>query len=229
METDALEKKQEFEGVGKNPDSGEIEDLNRIVASQGQSGDSDFYFGVSKQEDGLPDSSPATDQMPPIHRASKIPEKMEQLKKMGYEEKVLPFKQLYERIKEEVRVIRSKFREIKKNEKITIEDPIMVDLLDLYADSKEMMDRFNNEINQIDLKSIADRKTVFAVYKYRACKVLAELKKETTRMEEIIRDAGFIPTKIHDIVESKSEDLVNTILKDASEGKRKKPKKFSIF
>ena len=69
----------------------------------------------------------------------------------------------------------------------------------------------------MDLTALASKRTFAAIYKFRACKGLSEIKRQIRKIENLCKKAGFIPTKVHDILESRAEDLVNGFLEKSKE------------
>ena len=131
-----------------------------------------------------------------------------------------PLVNLHNRIVNDLRDVKEKMKEITKTSKeFTLDSPEIVDLLDLYVDAKKKFENFIDEINKMNLERITSRKSVAAVYKFRACKKLADLKKQIKKIDEICKKAGFIPMKVHEILHSKAEDLVNSLLKEKKKRK----------
>jgi len=146
------------------------------------------------------------------------PPVLEELKPVPVEPVLKPLdenslEQLNERIDTELVAIRKKLKGIEKVPKLTLESPEMVDLLDLHISAKNKFKEFVDEINKFDLKN-SEKKTFAAIYKFRACKALSEIKKQIRKIESISMKAGFIPTKVHTIIQSDAEKLVNNFLKE---------------
>ena len=146
------------------------------------------------------------------------PPVLEELKPVPIEPVLKPLdenslEQLNERIDTELVAIRKKLKGIEKVPKLTLESPEMVDLLDLHISAKNKFKEFVDEINKFDLKN-SEKKTFAAIYKFRACKALSEIKKQIRKIESISMKAGFIPTKVHTIIQSDAEKLVNNFLKE---------------
>ncbi len=121
-------------------------------------------------------------------------------------------KELNEMIDAELVAIEKNLKDIEKVPKLTLESPEMVDLLDLHISAKNKFQEFVDQINKFDLKN-SEKKTFAAIYKFRACKSLSEIKKQIRKIESISMKAGFIPTKVHTIIQSDAEKLVNNFLK----------------
>jgi len=146
------------------------------------------------------------------------PPVLEELKPVPVEPVLKPLdenslEQLNERIDTELVAIRKKLKGIEKVPKLTLESPEMVDLLDLHISAKNKFKEFVDEINKFDLKN-SEKKTFAAIYKFRACKALSEIKRQIRKIESISMKAGFIPTKVHTIIQSDAEKLVNNFLKE---------------
>ena len=170
-----------------------------------------------KEEFELPKEETEKLEIPEAPRVSIEEEKKEEI---TFEE--LPLKELCDKINEELKSIKKRFKAIGKTDGLTLESPEMIDLLDLYVDAKNKLEEFINEVNKLELAKLPAKKTIAAVYKFRACKSLADIKKQVQKIEAVCRKAGFIPTKIHEILESRAEDLVNSFLREKKgRGKKK--------
>ncbi len=133
-------------------------------------------------------------------------------------------KELNQKIDMELENIRQRFNDIGKTAGLTLESPEMIDLLDLYTAAKDKLQEFINEINSLNLSSMGEKKTFAAIYKFRACRTLSEIKKEILKIESISRKAGFIPSKVHEILNSKAEDLIYSFIKGKKEENHNKQK-----
>jgi len=129
----------------------------------------------------------------------------------------LPLKELNEKIDEELRQIRKRMKDLGSLNKLTLDSPEMINLMDLYTEYKDKLSQFIEEINRMELTALASKKTFAAIYKFRACKSLSEMKKQIKKIEALCKRAGFIPTKVHDILESRAEDLVEEFLQKSKE------------
>lgn len=134
-----------------------------------------------------------------------------EVKKISLKE--LPLKNLSKKIDEELEEIKKEFKDIGKTKGLTLESPELIDLLNLYVNAKKKMNTFIDEINEMNLSRLTSKRTVAAVYKFRACKAISDIKKEVKKIDKICKKAGFIPLKVHDILESSAEDIVNSFLK----------------
>jgi hypothetical protein len=123
-------------------------------------------------------------------------------------------KDLNSRIDEELKEIKKKLKPIEKVSKLSLESPEMIDLLDLHVSTKKKFQNFVDEINNLNLENLSEKKTFAAIYKFRACKNLSEIKKELKKIESLSMKAGFIPTKVHSILKKDAGKLVNTFLKE---------------
>lgn len=157
--------------------------------------------------------------------AEQITEKMEEPKmlpepteeKPTIELEELPLKELNEKIDEELKQIKKRMKDLGGLNKLTLESPEMITLMELYTEYKDKLSHFVEEINQMELTALASKKTFAAIYKFRACKGLSEIKKEIKKIEASCKKAGFIPTKVHDILESRAEDLVDGFLQKSKD------------
>jgi len=144
-----------------------------------------------------------------------LPEPTEEKREIELEE--LPLKELNEKIDEEIKEIRKRMKDLGSLNKLTLESPEMISLMDLYTEAKDKLNQFIEEINRMDLTTLSSKRTFAAIYKFRACKELSEIKKEIRKIEALCKRAGFIPTKVHEILESRAEDLVDGFLQKSKE------------
>jgi hypothetical protein len=149
-----------------------------------------------------------------IEEPRMLPEPTEEKPEIELEE--LPLKELNEKIDEELKVIRKRMKELGSLTKLTLESPEMINLMELYTEARDKLSQFVEEINRLDLTALASNRTFAAIYKFRACKELSEIKREIRKIEFICKKAGFIPTKVHDILESRAENLIDSFLQKSS-------------
>jgi hypothetical protein len=187
---------------------------------------------IAESETGEePEEIEEENDMPSMSLMSKIENKIEELAPLSKPETTIddfPLKELIGKIDLELRNIKENMRGLGKLEEITLDSPEMVSLLDLYIYSKNKLQEFTNEINKMDLTTLGTQRTIAAIYKFRACKVLSEIKKQTQKIDDVCRDAGFIPTRIHEILSMKAEDLVNSFLREKPQEKRIEERKTEI-
>ncbi len=153
-----------------------------------------------------------------ITEGLEIPENLpepEQKRKIELEE--LPLKELNEKIDDELKEIKKRMKDLGNLNKLSLESPEMISLMELYTEYKDKLNQFIEEINRMELTALASKRTFAAIYKFRACKGLSEIKKEIKKIESSCKKAGFIPTKVHDILESRAEDLVDGFLQKSKE------------
>ena len=143
-----------------------------------------------------------------------LPEPTEVKKEVELEE--LPLKELNEKIDKELKDIRKRMKDLGSLTKLSLESQEMLTLMELYTEYKDKLNQFVEEINGMSLTALSSKKTFAAIYKFRACKGLSEIKKEIKKIESICKKAGFIPTKVHEILESRAEDLVDEFLQQKS-------------
>lgn len=144
-----------------------------------------------------------------------LPEPTEEKREIQLEE--LPLKELNEKIDEELKQIKERMKDLGNLNKLTLESPEMISLMDLYTEYKDKLNQFIEEINRMEFTALASKRTFAAIYKFRACKGLSEMKKEIKKIEASCKRAGFIPTKVHDILESRAEDLVDGFLQKSKD------------
>lgn len=128
----------------------------------------------------------------------------------------LPLKDLNEKIDEELKEIRKRMKDLGSLTKLSLDSPEMVSLMELYTEYRDKLSRFVEEMDNMDLGGLASNRTFAAIYKFRACKELSEIKREIKKIEAICKKAGFIPTKVHEILESRAEDLIEGFLQQKS-------------
>jgi len=143
-----------------------------------------------------------------------LPEPTEEKQEIELEE--LPLKELNEKIDKELRELKRRMKDLGSLTKLTLESPEMINLMDLYTEARDKLSQFIEEINRMDLTTLSSKRTFAAIYKFRACKGLSEIKKEIRKIESICKNAGFIPTKVHEILETRAEDLVDGFLQQKS-------------
>jgi len=143
-----------------------------------------------------------------------IPKPVEEKREIQLEE--LPLKELNDRIDEELDEIQEKIKDLGSLSKLTLDSPEIISLMELYTEYKDKLNNFIEELNSMEFNALASKKTFAAIYKFRACKGLSEIKKEIKKIESLCKKAGFVPTKVHDILKSRAEDLVDGFLKQKS-------------
>jgi hypothetical protein len=184
----------------------EVEDLNKL--------------GLGKEiTPGIPVPEIDVFRPPEVKKVETPPKPMEvkEEKKLTFDE--LPLKELCKKIDDELKKIKKELRRIEKIEDLTLESPEMVNLLELYTTAKDKFQEFVDEINKLELSRLSD-KTTAAIYKFKACKALADIKKQTQRIESICEKTGLVPSKIQDIIRTRAEDLINSFLIDMQEEKK---------
>ena len=130
---------------------------------------------------------------------------------------------LSKRIEEENKRIFKKFNTItKKTKEITLESPEIIELIKLYSNVKDRFEGFTEEMRNLESKGWDFDKNIAAFYKFRVGKGLAEMKKQTMKVENVCRDAGFTPSNIRTILESPIERLIDSLTKKKIKLKKKK-------
>jgi hypothetical protein len=208
------------------------QDLEPFKFPEEPTGESSLKTAESEQPEE-PEEIEEENDMPSMSLSSKIENKIEELapELQARPETTIddfPLKELIGKIDTELRNIKDNLRDLGKLEEITLDSPEMVSLLDLYIYSKSKLQEFTDEINKMDLTTLGAQRTIAAIYKFRACKVLSEIKKQIQRIDDVCRDAGFIPTRIHEILSMKAEDLVNSFLREKPQEKRIEERKAEI-
>ena len=207
----------------------ELEDLERLTAEEAEIPEAPEPVEESLKlpedipDEGIPETEEITE---PVSEEMK-----EELSMPAVGERVetniedFPLKDLVNRANSELKNIKGRLREIGNLNNLTLESPEMVDLLDLYAASKGKLRAFIDEVNRMDLSTLSSQKSIAAIYKFRACKTLADIKKQTKKIDDMCKKAGFLPNKVHDILTSNAEDLVNSFMKSKKVEKVEKEKK----
>jgi len=139
-----------------------------------------------------------------------LPELVEEKREVQLEE--FPLKELNEKIDGELKGIKKRMRDLGNLTKLNLDSPEMIPLMELYTEYKDKLSRFIEELNSMNLIDLSSKRTFAAVYKFRACKGMSEIKREIRKIEVTCKKAGFIPTKVHEILESSAEDLVEQFL-----------------
>jgi len=130
---------------------------------------------------------------------------------------------LSKRIEEENKKILRKFNTItKKAKQITLESPETIELIKLYANAKDRFEGFVEEMRRLEGRGWDFDKNIAAFYKFRVGRALAQMKKQTIKVENVCRDAGFTPSNIRTILESPIERLIDSLARKKIKLKKKK-------
>ncbi|MBU5688216.1 MAG: hypothetical protein QW474_02495 [Candidatus Aenigmatarchaeota archaeon] len=111
--------------------------------------------------------------------------------------------------------------------KVSINSSEIFDLLDLYSKAKTKLKEYVQEIDRFDSVGWGVDEETAAFYKFKACKGLARIRKEMLEIEELVKQSGFTPAKIEEILHTPAEKLVDQLakIKPVTEQKVKKVKK----
>jgi hypothetical protein len=111
--------------------------------------------------------------------------------------------------------------------KVSLNSSEIFDLLDLYAKAKTKLKEFIQEIDRFDSIGWGVDEETAAFYKFKACKGLARIRKEMFDIEELVKQSGFTPAKVEEILRTPAEKLVDQLarVKPRVEEKPKKVKK----
>ena len=141
--------------------------------------------------------------------------------KTGVEKEII--EELSKKIEEENKKISRRFDNIvKKAKEITLESPEIVELIKLYSNSRDKFEEFVEEMQELEYKGWNFDNDIAAFYKFRIGRALAEMKKQTMKVESVCRNAGFTPSNIKVILESPIERLVDSLVKKKIKTKKKK-------
>jgi len=140
-----------------------------------------------------------------------LPETKARRTEIEFEE--IPLKELCTKIKNDLKNIKKHIRSLGKLDEIKIDSQDMMDLLDIYMYARSRLQEFTLQINEMNLDELHTKKTLAAIYKFRACKLLSKIKEQVLKIEDVCKEAGFIPSKIHEILELKAETLINSFIK----------------
>jgi len=140
-----------------------------------------------------------------------LPETKVRRTEIEFEE--IPLKELCTKIKNDLKNIKKHIKSLGKLDEIRIDTQDMMDLLDIYMYARSRLQEFTLQINEMDLDELHTKKTLAAIYKFRACKLLSKIKEQVLKIEDVCKEAGFIPSKIHEILELKAETLINSFIK----------------
>lgn len=119
--------------------------------------------------------------------------------------------------------IERKIKDIKNIvDKLNINSPEIFDLLKLHTRTKNKLNDFIEEVDRFDTAGWGINEDRAAFYKFRACKSLAKIRKEMNDIEKIIKQSGFTPSKIDEILKTPAKQLVEQLAKITPETKKKK-------
>lgn len=108
--------------------------------------------------------------------------------------------------------IERKFKEIKTVvSRLNINSPEIFDLLDLYSRAKSRLKNFTEEIDRFDSVGWGIEEETAAFYKFKACKNLSKIRKEMVEIEKLIKESGFTPMKVEEILKTPAEKLVDQL------------------
>lgn len=99
----------------------------------------------------------------------------------------------------------------KKIKELNLDNPEVLDLLNLYENTKERIDDFVREIDRFDTIGWGTDENTAALYKFRACKGLAEMKRSMDSIEKLSEEAGFTPEKAKEILKKPASRLVDEL------------------
>ena len=152
---------------------------------------------------------------PPIETPEEVetPHLPEKVRRTEIEFEEIPLKGLCTKIKNDLKNIKKHIRSLGKLDEIKIDSSDMMDLLDIYMYARSRLQEFTLQINEMNLDELHAKKTLAAIYKFRACKLLSKIKEQVLKIEDVCKEAGFIPSKIHEILELKAETLINSFIK----------------
>lgn len=108
--------------------------------------------------------------------------------------------------------IERKFKEIKSVvSRLNINSPEVFDLLDLYSRAKSKVKSFTEEIDRFDNVGWGIEEETAAFYKFKACKNLSKIRKEMTEIEKLMKESGFTPMKVDEILKTPANKLVDQL------------------
>ena len=117
---------------------------------------------------------------------------------------------LCRRIDEENAQVERQVADMKKRVKeLNLNNPEILDLLDIYEKTKEKLDDFVKEIDRFDSIGWGTDENTAALYKFRACKGLANMMRQKREIEKLSKDAGFTPDKVQEILKTPAAKLVD--------------------
>jgi len=109
--------------------------------------------------------------------------------------------------------------------KVSMNSSEIFELLDLYSKAKAKLREFIQEIDRFDSVGWGVDEETAAFYKFKACKGLARIRKEMAEIEDLIKQSGFTPGKMEEILRTPAEKLVDQLAKIKPEIKQEKVKK----
>lgn len=118
----------------------------------------------------------------------------------------------YRKIDLEAEDLERRVADIKKKTKnLDLNNPELVDLLNLYEKARGTVDNFIREIDKMDTSGWGVDDNTSAIYKFRACKRLSQMKQRLGEIERMTKQAGFTNSKVTEILHTPAEQLVNTM------------------
>ncbi|MFH8080903.1 MAG: hypothetical protein QXO84_03440 [Candidatus Aenigmatarchaeota archaeon] len=109
--------------------------------------------------------------------------------------------------------------------KVDMNSSEIFDLLDLYSKAKTKLKEFLQEIDRFDAVGWGVDEETAAFYKFRACKSLAKIRKQMIEIEEFVKQSGFTPAKVEEILKMPAEKLVEQLANIKRSSPAQKPKK----
>lgn len=174
--------------------------------------DEAFPFGRGDLE-SMPISDLAPDIMPPLEKPSKIEKEISMTDRDKISKKRVDFNPLIlcEKIEDETGGIKRKFNRIKRTKDLNIDSLEMIDLIRLHGETSKKLKNFIDRVDDADSSGWNVERNIASFYKYRACKGLANLKKELKDMERVSEGLGFTTTKIENILSTPAKKLVEDL------------------
>ncbi len=118
----------------------------------------------------------------------------------------------YRKIDLEAEDLERKVADVKKRTKnLDLNNPELVDLLNLYEKTRTTVDGFIHEIDKMDSSGWGTDENTSAIYKFRACKRLSQMKQRLNEVDRMTRQAGFTNAKVTEILHTPAEQLVNNL------------------
>jgi hypothetical protein len=145
------------------------------------------------------------DLLPPLHEETEF---------MSPAGKSATLENLCIKIDLEAEDVERKIKEVKSIvNKLNINSSEIFDLLTLYSKIKDKLRDFTGEIDRFDTAGWGINEERAAFYKFRACKSLAKIRRDLNDIEKIVKQSGFTPSKMNEILSTPAEQLVEQLAK----------------
>jgi len=175
----------------------------------------DEFFPLS-QEETKEEFKPMTEEFPPLplEKKKEISETKEEIPESKAGTDRVELEELSQEVENEVGKIERKIKTLeKKADGLTIDSQEIIDLIKLYAATNNKFQEFIDEMRKIEGRGWDIDQNIAAFYKFRVCKALSDIKRQSMKVNGMCEKVGFTPSKIKEILDSPIEELVNSMTK----------------